>query len=201
MIRLGLRLAVSGGREAAVRLVVLAAAVGIGVGLLLTAVSGINAVGAQNDRYAWLDTGDHAQPSADGAALRRRHAGPASRDPLWGLITTDEFNGQTIYRVDVAATGPTSPVPPGIPRDPGPGQYYVSPALSTLLRSYPGGRAGRPLPRAPGGPHRRGGPAVPRLAGHRRRPLRRADVAPARRRRGDQHQHHPAQQLRRSSAA
>jgi hypothetical protein len=37
----------------------------------------------------------------------------------------------------MAATGTSSPVPPGIPRDPGPGQYYASPALAALLRSTP----------------------------------------------------------------
>ena len=42
-----------------------------------------------------------------------------------------------MVRVNVAATGPTSPVPPGIPRDPAPGQYYASPALASLLRSTP----------------------------------------------------------------
>ena len=131
MIRLGLRLAVSGGREAVVRLVILAAAVGIGVGLLLTVISAVNAVGVQNDRYAWLDTGIPAASS--GATTATSH------DPLWTLITTDLFDGQGIYRADVAATGATSPVPPGIPRDPGPGQYYISPALSTLRRSVPAG--------------------------------------------------------------
>jgi len=131
VIRLGLRLAVSGGREAVVRLVILAAAVGIGVGLLLTVISAVNAVGVQNDRYAWLDTGIPAASSGATTAT--------SRDPLWTLITTDLFDGQGIYRADVAATGATSPVPPGIPRDPGPGQYYISPALSTLRRSVPAG--------------------------------------------------------------
>ncbi len=143
MIRLGLRLTVSGGREAIVRLVIVAAAVGIGVGLLLTVVAAVNAVGVQNDRYAWLDTG---APAASGGATAA-----TSRDPLWALFTADLFNGQGIYRADVAATGPTSPVPPGIPRDPGPGQYYISPALSALLRAapadeladrYPGHQAG-----------------------------------------------------------
>jgi len=38
VIRLGLRLAVSGGREAVIRLAVLAAAVGLGVGLLLSGI-------------------------------------------------------------------------------------------------------------------------------------------------------------------
>jgi len=146
VIRLGLRLAVSGGREAVTRLVIVAIAVGLGVGLLLTAVAAVNAVNAQNDRYAWLDTGT---PAA--AAVPRGATTGTSRDPLRVLNTTDVFDGQTIYRIDVAATGPASPVPPGIPRDPGPGQYYISPALSALLRAapadelanrYPGHQAG-----------------------------------------------------------
>jgi hypothetical protein len=144
VIRLGLRLAASGGREAISRLVILAAAVGIGAGLLLTAISATNAVNAQNDRYAWLDTG---APAATGPGSA--HTGPAA--PLWLLVTADAFNGQAIYRADVAATGRTEPVPPGLPRDPGPGQYYISPALAALLHSapadeladrYPGHQAG-----------------------------------------------------------
>ena len=44
----------------------------------------------------------------------------------------------------MAATGTSSPVPPGIPRDPGPGQYYASPALAALLRATPANQlAGR----------------------------------------------------------
>ena len=50
MIRLGLRLTLAGGREAVVRLVLLVAAVGLGVGLLLIAVAGVNAVNTQNGR-------------------------------------------------------------------------------------------------------------------------------------------------------
>ncbi len=128
MIRLGLRLALTGGREAVVRLVILAVAVGLGVGLLLTALSAINAVNAQNDRHAWLWTGTTQEPAG--------HA-PAGTDPLWWSTSGDNFGGQLVVRVDVAATGPTSPVPPGIPRDPAPGQYYASPALASLLRSTP----------------------------------------------------------------
>jgi hypothetical protein len=128
MIRLGLRLAVSGGREAVVRLVILAVAVGLGVGLLLTALSVTNGVNTQNARYGWLWTGTQGVPAG--------HA-PAGTDPLWWSTGGDEFAGQVVVRVDVAATGPTSPVPPGIPRDPAPGQYYASPALASLLRSTP----------------------------------------------------------------
>jgi hypothetical protein len=128
VIRLGLRLAVSGGREAVIRLVVLAAAVGLGVGLLLTALSAINAVNAQSARHTWLYTGTSHVPAG--------HA-PAGTDPLWWSISGDEFAGRLVVRVDVAATGPAAPVPPGLPRDPAPGQYYASPALASLLRSTP----------------------------------------------------------------
>ena len=71
MIPLGLRLVLSGGREAVTRLVVLAVAVGLGVGLLLTAVAATNAVSAWNGRNAWLWTG-----TAVGARPARRRASP-----------------------------------------------------------------------------------------------------------------------------
>jgi hypothetical protein len=131
VIRLGLRLTLAGGREAVVRLVLLAAAIGLGAGLLLIAVAGVNAVNTQNNRYAWLGTGT--------AAAARPAAGAAktSADPLWWLIRADRFDGQLIGRIDVAATGPASPVPPGIGHLPGPGQYYASPALAALLRGTP----------------------------------------------------------------
>ena len=138
MIRLGLRLTVGGGRQAAARLAVTASAVAIGVGLLLVTLAGINAIGAQNQRAAWLATG--SAPAAHGNTPAPTAAPDA--DPLWWLVTTGRFGTQVIYRVDVAATGPRSPIPPGIPRLPGPGQYYASPALSTLLRSTPAAELG-----------------------------------------------------------
>jgi hypothetical protein len=131
VIGLGLRLALNGGREAATRLAVTGAAVALGVGMLLVTLAGINAIKAQQARAAWLST------SASGS-------GPAgsgqARNPLLWLLRADRFGGQIIHRVDVAATGPRSPVPPGIPRLPGPGQYYASPALSRLLRITPAGQ-------------------------------------------------------------
>jgi hypothetical protein len=127
VIPLGLRLVVSGGREAITRLVILAVAVGLGVGLLLTAVAETNAVSAWNGRNAWFWTGTAWVPAGPAAGVA----------PLWWHPSGDIFDGQTISRFDVAATGTSSPVPPGIPRDPGPGQYYASPALAALLRSTP----------------------------------------------------------------
>jgi hypothetical protein len=137
VIPLGLRLTINGGREAVVRLVLLVVAVGLGVGLLLTAVAGINAVNSQNGRYAWLNTG--ASGHVAGAAK-------SSADPLWWQLRADRFDGELIGRVDVAATGPTSPVPPGISHLPRPGEYYASPAMVKLLASTPANQLGDRYP-------------------------------------------------------
>ena len=145
MIRLGLRLTFHGGKEAAVRLVVSAAGVALGTGLLLITLAGINAVNSQNARYAWLSTG-LAPSSPARSAGTSASASASAPDPLWWLLSVDEVTGQLIGRADVAATGPRSPVPPGIPHLPGPGQFYASPALSKLLRSTPASQLGDRYP-------------------------------------------------------
>jgi len=125
MIRLGLRLTLGSGREAALRVLVTAAAVALGVGLLLACLAGVNGLHAQTDRGAWIDTSAQASPPT------------STSDRLWWLSSTDQFANQTIDRIDVAAAGPNAPVPPGIPHLPGPGEYYASPALMRLLKSEP----------------------------------------------------------------
>ena len=125
MIRLGLRLTLGSGREAALRVLVTAAAVALGVGLLLAALAGVNGLHAQTDRGAWLDTSAQASRPA------------STTGGLWWLSGTDQFGNQAIDQVDVAAAGPHAPVPPGIAHLPGPGEYDASPALTALLKSEP----------------------------------------------------------------
>ena len=125
MIRLGLRLTLGSGREAALRVLVTASAVALGVGLLLAFMAGVNGLHAQTDRGAWLDTAAQASRST------------STSNGLWWLSSTDQFGNEAIDRIDVAGTGPNAPVPPGLPHLPGPGDYYASPALTTLLRSVP----------------------------------------------------------------
>jgi hypothetical protein len=128
MIRLGLRLTLGSGREAALRVLVTAAAVALGVGLLLAALAGGNGLHAQTDLGAWLDTSAQAAPSPSSTS---------TSDRLWWLSSTDQFGNQEIDRVDLAAVGPRAPVPPGIPHLPGPREYYASPSLATLIKSVP----------------------------------------------------------------
>lgn len=115
MIRFGLRLTLAGGREAAVRLVVISVAMALGVGMLVAALAGLGGVSSQNDRYGWANS--------------RSAEGP---DPLWWQLRVDGFDSRTIGRVDLAATGPRSPAPPGLSRLPGPGEYFASPELAVV---------------------------------------------------------------------
>jgi hypothetical protein len=140
VISLGLRLAVNGGREAITRLALIAVAVAIGAALLLATLAGINAVNSQNARYAWLETG---ASDSNAPALT---TSPARTDALWWLLRADYFHGDIIGRVDLAATGPTSPLPPGVAKLPGPGQFYASPALTKLLNSTPAPQLGDRFP-------------------------------------------------------
>jgi cell division protein FtsX len=123
VIRFGLRLTLAGGREALTRLVLIATAVTIGVGLLLAVLAGANAVNTQIGRYAWLNTEPVAAKNDGGS--------------LWWNQSFDFFEGTRIDRVDVAAIKPDAPVPPGIPRLPGPGEYYASPALRAKMAATP----------------------------------------------------------------
>jgi hypothetical protein len=133
VIRFGLRLTLRSGTEATARLALTAAAMALGVVMLLITLAGINALNAQNARAAWLGTP---------AGNARTGFGRPAPDPLWWLSSADQFGSQTIYRVDVAAAGPRAPVPPGVRRLPGPGQFYASPALGQLLRSTPASQLG-----------------------------------------------------------
>jgi cell division protein FtsX len=132
VIRFGLRLALAGGREAAIRLATIAAAVAIGVAMLLATIAGLHAVTSQSDREAWLNT--RSTPAVAGV------------DPVMWNLNGDFYAGQEIARLDVAATGANSPVPPGIPALPGPGEFYASPAMTRLLATVPADELGDRFP-------------------------------------------------------
>jgi len=142
MIRLALRLTFAGGREALTRLALIAIAVMVGVGLLLATVATLNAVQKQNARYAWLETG---YPGSN-APVATSTTGTTAADPLWWRLRADYFDGALIGRIDVATRGPKSPVPPGISKLPGPGEFYVSPAMAKLLRDTPAAELGDRYP-------------------------------------------------------
>jgi ABC-type antimicrobial peptide transport system permease subunit len=134
MLRLGLQLSLRSGREAMVRLLITAAAVAVGVALLLGVLAEFNAFQANANQPCWSCTQGASVP----ATL------PAHGE-LWNN-SVDFYQGQTVNRLDVAALGPNAPVPPGITRLPPAGGYYASPALATLLKSVPADQLGERFP-------------------------------------------------------
>ncbi|HEV3268847.1 MAG TPA: hypothetical protein VGZ68_10640, partial [Acidimicrobiales bacterium] len=143
MIRFGFRLTIRGGKESMIRLVVMALAVSVGVAMLLLTMATINGLGRQNARGAWMAT----TPSVEVGNPHFGHRGsqvtaPATSAPIWWLVSSQDFEGQLVVRVDVASTGHNALVPPGIAHLPGPGQYYASPALAALLKTTPAAQLG-----------------------------------------------------------
>src|SRR5215471_17962295 len=130
MLRLGMQLTLRSGREALVRLVITAAAVAVGVALLLGVLAEFHAFQANANQACWSCTTGAAVP-----------AQLPSHGELWN-DSVDFYQGQTITRLDVASLGPDAPMLPGITRLPGPGQYYASPALATLLKTAPANELG-----------------------------------------------------------
>jgi hypothetical protein len=125
MVRLGLHLTLRSGREAMVRLVITAAAVAVGVALLLGVLAEFHAFEANANQACWSCTTGQPVPSP-----------LPTRGELWN-DSVDFYQGQTITRLDIAPLGAGAPVPPGITRLPAPGQYYASPALAALLAAVP----------------------------------------------------------------
>jgi hypothetical protein len=137
MLQLGLQLTLAGGRETRIRLALIAAAVAVGVVVLLTVMAGLHAFQATNERPCWECT--------QGTALTNHDRGHDANAELWNY-RQDFFNGRPIKRLDVAALGPHAPVVPGIPRLPSAGQYYASPALAKLLAGAPRDQLGARFP-------------------------------------------------------
>lgn len=139
MIRLAARLAVSGGRESAVRLVLTSIGVALGTTLLLLSAAADPAIRAHQRHQAWQFTGrDQADLEGSGAAL------------LWRLAD-DAVAGRDMKVLRVAATGPGAPVPLGLPHVPVPGEVYLSPPLAALIDVLPADRLADRFPSAPAG--------------------------------------------------
>jgi hypothetical protein len=137
MFLLGLRLVLRTGKESLARLVLIAAAVAIGVALLLVVLADFHGFQAANDKRCWECT---TGPYLISGTLK-----PAANAELWNY-SEDYFAGQPIKRLEVAALGPRAPAPPGIPRLPGAGRYFASPALVRLLKSVPRDELGARFP-------------------------------------------------------
>lgn len=126
MFRLGLRLAVQGGRETIIRLLVTALAVMIGSALLLSVLATFRGYQIAEGKPCFeVSSGDCSAEAAktDKAVL--------------ALYRKDAYKGKTITRLDLAKLSDHTISVPGISHMPQAGEYYVSPAMSALLSQAP----------------------------------------------------------------
>jgi len=135
MYRLGLRLVARSGREAFLRLVVTSLAVGVGVAILLAVLAEFHAFQATSNRPSWESTRGTPVSTAPATAGAE----------LWNY-SENIYKGRFIEQLDAAALGPGAPRIPGLPRIPTAGQFYVSPALSRLLKTVPADELGDRFP-------------------------------------------------------
>jgi ABC-type lipoprotein release transport system permease subunit len=143
MYRLGLRLTLRSGKEALTRLLVTMAAVAAGVTILLAVLADFHAFEFTNSQPRWQAT--QGTTITGVSSYSYSASGPDANSELWNFTETI-FRGRTIDQLDVAALGPNAPLPPGISKLPGSGQYYASPALAALTASTPGGELGDRFP-------------------------------------------------------
>jgi hypothetical protein len=133
-LALGLRLAVGGGRmsgAALLRLAMTAFGIALAVAVLLPAAAVHHLVGAQAERAAAIKP--VTEPRAGVAPLLTYNWYPS--------------DGENFVKVTaVAATGPNSPVPPGVDRLPAPGELVVSPELAAKLAAAGGDSLKAQLP-------------------------------------------------------
>jgi hypothetical protein len=120
---LGVRLAVGGGRNSITRIVLGTVGIGLAVLVLLLAASAQTVL---------------AQRDLRGLAQATQNTAIPGVAPLEYVQTAEDYRSESIDARYLHATGPTSPLPPGIGHAPGPNEVYVSPALADLLDSPQG---------------------------------------------------------------
>ncbi len=121
---LGARMALAGGASGWVRAGLTALGVGVGVALLLVAISVPSAMAARDAREA----------AREDSAVSPSALGPSDTTILVGRADT-RFHGQSIRGRLLRPDGTRPPVPPGLAAIPRPGEMVVSPALARLLAS------------------------------------------------------------------
>ncbi|MGW3198379.1 ABC transporter permease [Streptomyces sp. NPDC001118] len=125
-LSMGVRFAVTGGREGWIRMLLTAVGVGLGVALLLltTAIPNALAVRDQrNDARQDYTYGQHRPKAAN------------------TLVISDAdttYHGKDVRGRLVQPEGPRAPLAPGLSKYPAPGEMVVSPALKDLLGSGDG---------------------------------------------------------------
>ncbi|MGW1065842.1 ABC transporter permease [Streptomyces aureus] len=126
-LAMGARFAVTGGREAWVRVLLTAVGVGLGVALLLLTTALPSALASRHDR--------------ESARNDMTYGSVVAKKSDRTLVVADAdttFRDTDVRGRLLAPDGPRAPLPPGVSAFPAPGEMVVSPALGRLLKSADG---------------------------------------------------------------
>jgi FtsX-like permease family protein len=124
-LRLGVRIALGGGRASWRRLALTGTGVGLGVAVLLLGASAPTALSERQARQ-------------DASRVEQQQSPLPGVDPLYREYRPEQFRDDQVMGSLVVPGGPRAPIPPGLPRIPGDGEIFVSPALADLLASPEG---------------------------------------------------------------
>ncbi|KIH99812.1 hypothetical protein LP52_05895 [Streptomonospora alba] len=125
-IRLGVQLSVTGGRDAWIRLALVASGIGVAVAVLLVAAS-------------WPTMAEARQERHDARSYELDRQTPESTDQTLLIAYADtSYHGESVYGRLLEPEAPGAPAPPGVTDLPGPGEMVVSPELKRLLDSPEG---------------------------------------------------------------
>ncbi|HEY8998737.1 MAG TPA: FtsX-like permease family protein [Candidatus Saccharimonadales bacterium] len=139
MYRLGLQLALKGGKEALTRLLLTALAVAVGTIVLLSVLADFHAYQKTSNRPSWESTTGSDLGSIQGQIPQNVNA------LLWNY-SENIYKGRFIEQLGIASLGSNPPMLPGISKLPGAGEYYASPALAALLKTVPKDELGNRFP-------------------------------------------------------
>ncbi|WP_405822141.1 ABC transporter permease [Streptomyces sp. NBC_00838] len=128
-LTLGMRFAVSGGREGWARTALTALGVGLGVALLFAAAAVPQLLDTRESRTQARETTN--------ASSQKPGEGITDSTFLWADAST-EYRGDPVTGLLLRPEGANAPAPPGVAEIPGPGEMVVSPALRELLGSSEG---------------------------------------------------------------
>ncbi|MFF9000918.1 ABC transporter permease [Streptomyces achromogenes] len=124
---MGVRFAVTGGREGWVRMVLTAVGVGLGVALLLLTTALPNVLTARHQR-------EQARTDLTYSAA----VPPKGENTVLVGMADTKWDDKDVRGRFLEPEGPRAPLPPGVDRFPAPGEMVVSPALKKLLTSDEG---------------------------------------------------------------
>lgn len=123
-LSMGVRFAVTGGREGWARVVLTAVGVGLGVALLLLTAAVPNMLSARHER----------EDARTDVSISRPNKAKADNTLLVANVDTT-FHDTDVRGRELEPEGARAPLPPGVGKFPEPGEMVVSPALDRLLKS------------------------------------------------------------------